>query len=276
MLPLPRRRIDPDVVRERLAALAAGRSGPDAAEPGPADFPPTDGDAPPAAAVVGRAPLRVVLLSVGATAAVVWVLLRVTVGGTASPVELVPGTPLPLATPGAGVAGSAGPSAGSTTSPAGATVASGSASPAVPDTVVVQVLGQVRHPGLVTLPAGSRVADAVAAAGGLVRGGGSGGLNLARPVVDGEQVVVSADVPTAGAVAPGTPGEGATGPTAPVDLNSATLTELDALPGVGPVTAGRILDWRAAHGRFSSVDQLREVSGIGAVTFARLAPLVRV
>ena len=109
------------------------------------------------------------------------------------------------------------------------------------------------------------------AAGGLTRGGSSGELNLARQVVDGEQIVVSPD-----AVAAPT-GTGATGSAEPVvDLNSATLSDLDSLPGVGPVMAGRILDWRTAHGRFTTVDQLREISGIGARTFERLKPRVRV
>jgi competence protein ComEA len=138
--------------------------------------------------------------------------------------------------------------------------------------VVVQVVGQVRHPGLVSLPRGSRVADAVAAAGGLVRGGSSGGLNLARVLADGEQVVVSPEA----VAAPGPASSDAASASAVVDLNSATASDLDTLPGVGPVMAGRILDWRTAHGRFTSVDQLREVSGIGARTFDRLKPHVRV
>ena len=131
----------------------------------------------------------------------------------------------------------------------------------------------MRHPGLVTLPAGSRVADAVLAAGGLVRGGSSGGLNLARQVVDGEQILV-----TPGAVASSGPVAATSGAdvTAVVDLNAASATDLDTLPGVGPVMAARILDWRTAHGRFTSIDQLREVSGVGARTFERLRPHVRV
>jgi competence protein ComEA len=150
-------------------------------------------------------------------------------------------------------------------------VPGGTASPAATGEVVVHVIGEVRRPGIVTLPAGSRVSDAVEAAGGLRRGGSSGGLNLARALVDGEQVVVGPDAPAepARAAGPASPGS-------PLDLNSATLEQLDGLPGVGPVLAGRILDWRTAHGRFAAVDQLREVSGIGARTFEQLAPLVRV
>jgi len=116
------------------------------------------------------------------------------------------------------------------------------------------------------------VADAIAAAGGLSKGGSSGELNLARPVVDGEQIVVSPDAPPA---AP-PPGAGGDAASVVVDLNTATAAELDTLPGVGPVMSARILEWRATHGRFASVDQLREISGIGARTFERLAPHVRV
>jgi len=194
-----------------------------------------------------------VLLAVAATALAAWLLLRTVTGGAPTPVALVPGTPVPV------VSGSAaaGPSA--------------SASPR-PD-LVVHVVGEVRKPGLVRLPPGSRVADAIEAAGGLRAGGSSGALNLARALVDGEQVDVSRE-----AQADPPPAVGGSGgkPAGPVDLNTATLEQLDTLPGVGPVMAGRILDWRTQHGRFASVDQLREVSGIGDRTFERLAPLVTV
>jgi competence protein ComEA len=209
--------------------------------------------------VVWRTSIRPVVVAVAATALVAWIVLRVTVGGPPSTVEVVPGTPLPVAS---GVL---------VTSPSGA--APGSPTGALPSpapAVVVQVLGQVRRPGLVTLSQGSRVADALVAAGGLTRGGSSGGLNLARQVVDGEQIIVSPDVVAAPS------GGGATSVGAVVDLNAATLSDLDALPGVGPVMAGRIVDWRTAHGRFTAIDQLREISGIGARTFQRLAPHVRV
>jgi competence protein ComEA len=139
----------------------------------------------------------------------------------------------------------------------------------------VSVAGLVARPGLVRLPAGARVADAVTAAGGPVPGTDLAGLNLARRLTDGEHVVVG-PAPAAPAAA-GSAGQGtqpSTGSGARVDLNTATLAELDALPGIGPVTAQRILDWRTEHGRFTTVDQLREIEGIGDSRFARLRDLV--
>jgi len=140
--------------------------------------------------------------------------------------------------------------------------------------LVVSVVGRVRRPGLVTVPAGARLVDAVRAAGGALPGVDLIPLNLARRVVDGEQIVVGA--PPVGLPAPGASAGGAGVPAGPVNLNSASLTELDALPGVGPVIAQRILDWRAAHGGFGSVEQLREVPGIGDRTFERLREQVTV
>jgi competence protein ComEA len=144
-------------------------------------------------------------------------------------------------------------------------------------TIVVQVIGEVHEPGLVTLPDGARVADAIEAAGGLISRRSGGGLNVARKLVDGEQIVVSHSMPT---LTPMTLPSSATsaGPVggSSVDLNSADVTALDALPGVGPVMAGRIIAWRAQHGRFTTIDQLREVSGIGQRTFERLRPYVHV
>lgn len=154
-------------------------------------------------------------------------------------------------------------------------VVSTSSAPAATAVVVVDVQGAVRRPGLVTLPAGARVADALAGAGGLKPGATTAGLNLARRVSDGEQVLVA--VP--GAAPPVVPGAGASAGTSAgsrLDLNLATLEQLDALPGVGPVTAQRILDWRDQHGRFASVDQLREVDGIGDKRFEALRDLVTV
>lgn len=148
--------------------------------------------------------------------------------------------------------------------------------------LVVHVVGQVLHPGLVRLRPGARVADAIAAAGGARQGAGLTALNLARPVVDGEQVVV----PRPGEVVsapPGAPVAGGQGSSLPssaapaiVDLNGADAAALDTLPGVGPVLAQRIIDWRAEHGRFSSVDELSEVSGIGDKLLSNLRARVRV
>lgn len=140
--------------------------------------------------------------------------------------------------------------------------------------VVISVVGRVPHPGLIHLPDGTRVADALAAVGGVLPGTDLMGLNVARRLADGEQLLVGVAPP------PGQPAinqvSGAPGTSPIVNLNTATLEQLDALPGVGTVTAQRILDWRLAHGRFTSVDQLREVSGIGQARLAQLRRLVRV
>jgi competence protein ComEA len=138
-----------------------------------------------------------------------------------------------------------------------------------PPSVVVDVGGRVRRPGLVTLPLGARVADALRAAGGALRPRDLTSLDLAAKVADGQLLLVG--VP--GAAVPSS-GDGA--PSGPVDLNSATAEQLEALPGIGPVLAQHIVDWRTAHGGFRSVDQLNDVSGIGDSTFADLAPLVTV
>ncbi len=141
--------------------------------------------------------------------------------------------------------------------------------------VVVSVAGRVARPGLIRLPDGTRVADALAAAGGALPGTDLMGLNIARRLSDGEQLLVGVAPPPGqpmDGAAPGTP----SGTSGKVDLNTATLEQLDVLPGIGPVTAQRILDWRAEHGRFTSVNQLREVTGIGQARLARLKDLVRV
>lgn len=138
--------------------------------------------------------------------------------------------------------------------------------------LVVAVAGKVRRPGVVRLPAGSRVADAVAAAGGAVPGADLSLLNLARKLVDGEQVVVG--VPASAGVGPAGAAPSASAPGALLDLNTATVEQFDALPGVGPVLAQRLVEYRTAHGGFRSVDQLREVDGIGESRFQKLKELV--
>jgi competence protein ComEA len=146
------------------------------------------------------------------------------------------------------------------------------AAPVLSHTVlVVDVAGAVRRPGLYRLPGGSRIADAVARAGGMSRQAAAASVNLAAPLADGEQVLVPSS--TAGGSAPAAAG-GAASPSAPVDLNSATVEQLDALPGVGPVTAQKIVDYRTEHGPFTSVDDLDAIPGIGPARIENLRGLV--
>jgi competence protein ComEA len=169
----------------------------------------------------------------------------------------------------------------------------GAGQPSGPDRpVVISVVGLVRTPGLVTLAPGARIADALQAAGGPLNGADTVGLNMARPVGDGEQIVVGlapvpgqprplgSSVASGASPAPGPAGpvSGTTKPKAGevLDLNTATVEQLDALPGVGPVTAAAIVAWRQANGKFSSVDQLADVEGIGPARLEKLRPLVRV
>ncbi|RKT18019.1 competence protein ComEA [Streptomyces sp. 1114.5] len=172
-------------------------------------------------------------------------------GASASPVEAASGTSPPEAAA-AAVAGSG-------------------------TVVVVDIGGRVHVPGLHTLPGGSRVADALLAAGGPLPETDTRSLNLARVLTDGEQLLVGEQAPvSAAAPALGT-GSGPAGPATPrppVSLNRATLEQLDTLPGVGPTLAQRILAYRSSHGSFRSLDQLRQVSGIGTRTYAELRPLL--
>lgn len=193
-------------------------------------------------------PGRLGLLAIGAVAAVLVVVFGLTLLGRGPAAE--PAPPPPLITPAA--------AATTTSAPA--------------EELVVSVVGRVAEPGLVTVPPGARVADALDAAGGAVPGTDITALNLARRLVDGEQLYVAVPVPPqalarAPGASPGEPGK--------LDLNTATEEQLDELPGVGEVTAQRIVRWRAEHGRFTSVEQLRDVDGIGEVRFSRLRDLVR-
>ena len=139
--------------------------------------------------------------------------------------------------------------------------------------LVVHVVGEVRRPGLYRLPDGARIADAVRRAGGARRRADLAALNLAAPLVDGVQVLVPARV--AEGTAPGaTSGVGGKRPVGPLSLSSATIEELDELPGVGPITAQKIVDYRAEHGPFGSVDDLDAVPGIGPTRIEQLRELV--
>jgi competence protein ComEA len=133
--------------------------------------------------------------------------------------------------------------------------------------LVVDVAGDVRRPGLYRLPQGSRIQNAIVQAGGPTRGADLDLVNLAAPVADGEQVVV----PGRGAAASAS---GVPSPTAPLDLNSATAEQLDGLPGIGPVTAQKIIDYRQAHGPFTSIDDLASIPGMGPAHIANLKGLV--
>ncbi|GGI48406.1 competence protein ComEA [Agromyces flavus] len=144
--------------------------------------------------------------------------------------------------------------------------------------ILVHVLGAVAEPGIVELASGSRVVDAVAAAGGLTPEADPGGVNLARALVDGEQLVVPkvGEVPppaagSGGADAVGAPGAAGSGR---VSLNSADVAALDTLPRIGPALAQRIIDWREVNGPFTDVSQLLEVAGIGDAVYSGLVDLV--
>ncbi|WP_081915427.1 ComEA family DNA-binding protein [Saccharothrix sp. NRRL B-16314] len=130
--------------------------------------------------------------------------------------------------------------------------------------LVVNVVGLVSTPGLVTVPSGARVADALQAAGGADPGADLTALNLARKVADGEQIAVGIPAPQPGGAE-----------TTPLSLNTATKEQLDTLPGVGPVTAQRIVDRRQKRGPFTALEQLGEIEGIGDAKLARLRDLVR-
>ncbi|TYP87534.1 ComEA family DNA-binding protein [Blastococcus xanthinilyticus] len=300
---LTSRRDDADIIRARLRALLADRDGSggwlpeqeaDEEVPEPVGWADDRGDVPadpgdglpgevgrhraPGTALRWRAgPSGVRALWVAAVVAVAVVLTwtwldRPRVEPVSPPAATSPAATSPAAT--SPVATS--PAAGSTTpapgSPAPATPSAEAAAGSAP--VVVSVVGRVARPGLVSLRAGARVADAVAAAGGLLPDADPASVNLAALVADGQQIAVG--VPGAGTgVAPdGAASPGA--PPGPVDLNAAGAADLDALPGIGPVLAQRIVEHRTRNGPFRSVDELDDVPGIGPTIAAELADLVTV
>ena len=189
-----------------------------------------------------------------------WALLRARPVAVASPDSVTASTPAPGSPP----AAPGGPPSGSTAAVR----------------IVVHVLGAVRRPGLVSLPDGSRVQDAVEKTGGLTRSADPGDLNLAQLLTDGEQIVIGTKEQPVGEVRDGGggggPSTGGAGSSASLDVNRATQAQLEELPGVGPVTAGKIIAWREEHRRFTRVEELQEVDGIGPKTYAQLAPHVRV
>ena len=222
-------------------------------------FPAVSARLPPGLLTPGAIAVVAVLLALG-VGLVAWLTLR------AQPQELPMAVPVAgdLATPVA-VGGSAGgsPAAGAS---------------AAPSQVVVHVAGKVRRPGIVVLSPGARVIDAVKAAGGARHGVDLGAINLARLLVDGEQILVGVGpAPGAAAGAPAAGGAGGAGgagvdSSGTVNLNTASESQLEELPGVGPVTAAAIVTYREEHGAFTSVDQLLDVSGIGEATLAEIAP----
>lgn len=168
-------------------------------------------------------------------------------------------------------------------SPGASSASPGPTASSVAPTIRVHVLGAVVAPGVVILHEGARVADALAAAGGLRSDADPAELNLAAVLADGSQVVIGTKAAPRGEVRAGAQAGGgaavvpsAAATAALVNLNTATLEQLDALPGVGPVLAQAIIDYRTKHGKFSRIEELQEVDGIGAKTYAQIAPHVRI
>ena len=232
----------------------------------------------------GRQRVAVALLALVAllAAGVVWARATPHLAGPATGQEAVgsPAQTLPRVTRPGSSAGADGAAAGPGGSVAGAdgsggagTAGSGAAGTHGP--VAVHVAGRVRRPGLVRLPAGSRVQDAIRAAGGSTAGADLDAVNLARRLTDGEQILVPGPGDPPLPPPPGAAPDPGASPSAPLDLNTATLEQLDTLPGVGEVTAGRIIAYRSAH-PFTTVDQLLEVPGIGQRRFDQLKELVTV
>lgn len=263
-----------DTVSRRLSLLSADPP-PPGPEPAGAPAPPVPVPGrhasrrprfdlgPPQLAVVA------VLVALGLAVTCWWV-----VRGEPERVEAPVVDPAAVATPLAEMSPVAAPASGPVP---GSVPVSDSPSPSAEESVTVDVAGKVRRPGIVVLDAGARVVDALEAAGGARPGVDLSSLNLARLLVDGEQVLVGVPAP-AGVAAAAEPLPAATaGPVVGlVDLNTAGQVELEALPEVGPVTAAAILAWRDEHGGFTAVDELLEVSGIGDATLAQVAPYVTV
>ena len=226
-------------------------------------------------AVQGRAHLGsaqfglvALVVAVGLVAGAWWLVRSAGSSGEAGDVA----PPRPAATVSAAADGAV--PAPSVSAPASAAPSSGP-SPAAGEQIVVDVVGKVRRPGIAVLPAGSRVVDAVRAAGGMRPGVDPATVNMARPLTDGEQIVVGLpSAPAAPAAGPTAPSGGAPTSGALVNLNTADQATLETLPGVGPVTAASILEWRAEHGGFTSVDELLEVVGTLAENLAEIAPHV--
>ncbi|MEV7395894.1 helix-hairpin-helix domain-containing protein [Aeromicrobium sp. NPDC092404] len=231
-----------EIARRRLAQLAASFD---------AELPPADEPEQAAARRTVELPHVRVLATIAVAASVllVWWLL------SGRPETSEPAAPLAFA---------------ETSAPAGA-------AKATDPELIIDVVGKVRKPGIVTLPKGSRVYQAIEAAGGLKGRVDTASLNMARILTDGEQILVGLE-PVGAAPAPATGGGGspASGTGATVNLNTATAEQLDTLPGVGPVTAQAILDWREENGRFGSVEDLLDVKGIGDATLAELRDHVSV
>ena len=275
-----RRNDDADVIRERLRALLAQTAGPrgwlpdddlpewadEEDEDGAVTVPVPEPDGPALPEGLGRhrAPVRTARWDLGRPGArSLWV------AGLVAALLLIGWTWLdrPWVEPAPAPRGAA-----STNSPAEPSVGEVAQTSA---TVIVSVVGSVVRPGLVTLPTGSRVAAAVEAAGGLAPDADPTSVNLAAVVTDGQQIVIGAPGEASGGGAPADPTVSGAVSGGKLDLNTATAAELDALPGVGPVLAQRIVDHRK-QGPFTSVDQLDDVPGIGPARAAELAELVTV
>ena len=144
-------------------------------------------------------------------------------------------------------------------------------SQAEPAKLIINVAGKVANPGVYQLPSGSRVIDAIEAAGNPLKGVDISDINLARVLVDGEQILVGASKYSDGKKV-----AKKVSPDNPLDINRATLAQLDTLPGIGPVTAQRIIDYRIKVGRINALDELKKISGLGGLKFEEIKPLLRV